>query len=67
MKKITYLTVLLLLGFVTMAQTKQIMLRSENNAECIKSDMESLRATFSFSDIEATILRQKKVSFLRFQ
>ena len=63
MKKITYLTVLLLLGFVTMAQTKQIMLRSENNAECIKSDMESLRATFSFSDIVSNDIETEKGVF----
>lgn len=62
-EKITYLTVLLLLGFVTMAQTKQIMLRSENNAECIKSDMESLRATFSFSDIVSNDIETEKGVF----
>ena len=36
-----------------MAQNSRIDLRSESKAECVKSDMTSLRASFSFSTIEA--------------
>ena len=49
-----FLTILFLVFICgnVMAQQK-IQLRSDNRAECIKSDMTSLKASFSFSTIEA--------------
>ena len=52
MKKTLLLFLVLFMGFQTYAQSK-IQLRSTNKAECVKSDMKSLKATFSFSGLEA--------------
>ena len=52
MKKIFTILFCLMLGFSAMAQQK-IQLRSIDRAECVKSDMQSLKASFSFSTIEA--------------
>jgi hypothetical protein len=51
MKRVFLSLVLLAFGLSTMAQ--QIQLRSADKAECVKSDMTGLRASFSFSTIEA--------------
>ena len=53
MKRVTILILLAMSTLFAMAQTGRINLRSESKAECVKSDMTSLRASFSFSSIEA--------------
>jgi gingipain K len=52
MKKVFISLLLVILGTSVMAQQK-IQLRSADRAECVKSDMNSLKASFSFSTIEA--------------
>ena len=52
MKKILLFFTIYLLGFSVFGQTK-IGLRSVDKAECVKSDMTQLKATFSFSGLEA--------------
>ena len=52
MKKTFVLFLLLTLCAATFAQGK-IQLRSIDKAECVKSDYQSLKATFSFSGLEA--------------
>ena len=51
MKKVL-LALLLILGMNAMAQQK-IQLRSADKAECVKSDFTSLKASFSFSGLDA--------------
>ena len=51
MKKVLFSLLLLAFGLSAMAQ--QIQLRSADKAECVKSDMTSLNASFSFSTITA--------------
>jgi len=51
MKKVLFSLLLLAFGLSAMAQ--QIQLRSADKAECVKSDMTGLKASFSFSTIEA--------------
>ena len=53
MKRVTILILLAMSTLFAMAQNGRIDLRSESKAECVKSDMTSLKATFSFSSIEA--------------
>ena len=52
MKKVLFSIFLLAIGIGAMAQ-QRIQLRSADRAECVKSDMTSLQASFSFSTIEA--------------
>ena len=52
MKKILLFFTIYLLGFSVFGQTK-IGLRSVDKAECEKSDLTRLKATFSFSGLEA--------------
>ena len=52
MKKHLFLVFSLMLSVSVMAQQK-IQLRSADKAECVKSDMTSLKASFAFSTIEA--------------
>ncbi len=52
---------LLAFGLSTMAQ--QIQLRSADKAECVKSDMTGLRASFSFSTIEAEDVESERGTF----
>ena len=52
MKKVLFTMLLLVIGLSAMAQ-QSIQLRSTDRAECVSSDMTSLRASFSFSTIEA--------------
>ena len=54
MKKLLFVLIILAMGLQTFAQTK-IQMRSADKAECVKSDMKSLQATFSFSGIEARL------------
>ena len=51
MKKLSLSLILMVFGLSGMAQ--QIQLRSADKAECVKSDMTGLKASFSFSTIEA--------------
>ena len=51
-----------MLGFSAFAQ-KEIKLRSADRAECTKSDMTSLKASFSFSTIEAEEVATKGGDF----
>ena len=53
MKRLTILILLAMSTLFAMAQTSRIDLRSESKAECVSSDMTSLKASFSFSSIEA--------------
>ena len=53
MKKTISILLSLMLSISVIAQQK-IQLRSVDKAECVKSDMTSLKATFSFSGLEAT-------------
>ena len=52
MKKVLLSMLLIAFGISAMAQ-QRIQLRSTDRAECVKSDMTSLQASFSFSTIEA--------------
>lgn len=53
MKRLTILILLAMSTLFAMAQNGHIDLRSESKAECVKSDMTSLKASFSFSSIQA--------------
>ena len=52
MKRVILFISLFIIGLNTYAQ-QNIQLRSADRAECVKSDMTSLKASFSFSTIEA--------------
>ena len=52
MKKAVFMFLAIALSVSVMAQQK-IQLRSTDKAECVKSDMTSLKASFSFSTIDA--------------
>ena len=62
LKKVLFSTLLLVLGFTVMAQ-QNIQLRSIDKAECVKSDMTSLKASFSFSTIEARDYESERGTF----
>ena len=62
MRKCFILLFCLLIGATAMAQNK-IQLRSADRAECVKSDMTSLKASFSFSTIEAEDMATKGGEF----
>ena len=62
MKRVLFLSLALLIGITAFAQTK-IQLRSTDRAECVKSDMTSLKASFSFSTIEAEDIATKGGDF----
>jgi hypothetical protein len=51
MKKVLFSLLLLAFGLCAVAQ--QIQLRSVDKAECVKSDMTGLKASFSFSSLDA--------------
>ena len=61
MKKVLFSLLLLAIGLSAMAQ--QIQLRSANKAECVKIDMTSLSASFSFSTIEAEDVESERGTF----
>ena len=61
MKKALFLLLLIASGLSAMAQ--QIQLRSADKAECVKSDMTSLKASFSFSTIEAEDYNSERGTF----
>jgi hypothetical protein len=52
MKKVLFLMLACALGFSVFGQT--ISLRSADKAECVKSDMNGLKASFSFSSLDAS-------------
>ena len=57
---------LLVIGLSAMAQQKQtIKLRSTDKAECVSSNMRSLKASFSFSTIEAEDYQSNRGTFSR--
>ena len=62
MKKLFLFALTLLLSFSVMAQQK-IQLRSADKAECVKSDMRSLKASFSFSTIDAQDYQSERGTF----
>lgn len=62
MKKILLFFTIYLLGFSVFGQTK-ISLRSVDKAECVKSDMTGLKATFSFSGLEANEVNTERGVF----
>ena len=53
---------LLVIGLSAMAQ-QRIQLRSVDKAECVRSDMASMKASFSFSTIEAEDYRSDRGTF----
>lgn len=61
MKKLSLTLILVAIGLSAMAQ--QIQLRSADKAECVKSDMTSLKASFSFSTIEAEDYNSERGTF----
>ena len=62
MKKLFLLCLVIVFGPTAFAQTK-ITLRSNDKAECVKSDMTSLKASFSFSTIEMENLDTQRGQF----
>ena len=62
MKKVCFILLTLMLSVSVMAQQK-IQLRSADKAECVKSDMTSLKASFSFSIIEAQDYQSERGTF----
>ena len=62
MKKLLLLVLALVIGATAFAQSK-IQLRSADKAECTKSDMRSLKASFSFSGIDAENVNTKGGEF----
>ena len=62
MKKVLFSIFLLAIGLGAVAQ-QRIQLRSADRAECTKSDMTSLQASFSFSTIEAEEVTTQRGQF----
>ena len=62
MKKLFLFAMTLILSVSVMAQQK-IQLRSADKAECVKSDMTSLKASFSFSTIDAQDYQSERGTF----
>ena len=62
MKKALLLVLVCALGFTAFGQQK-IQLRSADRAECVKSDMTGLKATFSFSGLEADKVQTARGEF----
>ena len=62
MKKLFFIAMTLMLSVSVMAQQK-IQLRSADKAECVKSDMRSLKASFSFSTIAAQDIQSERGTF----
>ena len=62
MKKLCFLFLTMVLSVSVMAQQK-IQLRSADKAECVKSDMTGLQASFSFSTIEAQDVESQRGTF----
>lgn len=63
MKKLSLLFVLVVCGFMAMAQNGRIGLRSTSRAEITKSDMTALRAVFSYGSIESVEFQSERGVF----
>ena len=62
MKKVLFSLLLFAFGINVMAQ-QNLQLRSIDKAECLKSDMTSLKASFSFSTIESRDYESERGTF----
>ena len=62
MKKVLFSMLLFVLGLTAMAQ-QSIPLRSADKADCIKTDMNGLKASFAFSTITARDYESKQGTF----
>ena len=62
MKKVVFILLSMMLSFSVIAQQK-IQLNSADKAECVKSDMTSLKASFSFSNFEAQDYESQRGTF----
>ena len=62
MKKVLFPMLLFFLGLSAMAQ-QSISLRSSDKAECVKTDMKGLKASFAFSSITARDYESKQGTF----
>ena len=62
MKKVLLIVLALVMGSIGYAQTS-IKFRSADKAECVKSDYSSLKATFSFSGLEADKVQTTRGEF----
>ena len=62
MKKLPLIVMALMLSISAIAQQK-IQLRSVDKAECVKSDMRILKASFSFSTIEAQDYQRERGTY----
>ncbi len=62
MKKTFFILLSMMLSISVVAQ-QQIQLRSVDKAECVKSDMTSLKASFSFSTIQAQDYESERGTF----
>ena len=62
MKKVLFSMLLFVLGLTAMAQ-QSIRLRSADKAECVKSDMNGLKASFAFSTINAQDYESEQGTF----
>ena len=62
MKKALFLVLVCALGLTAFGQQK-IQLRSVDRAECVKSDMNGLKASFSFSTLEANSVETPRGEF----
>ena len=62
MKKVLFFMLLFVIGLGAMAQ-QRIQLQSADKAECVKSDMTSLKASFSFSAIEVQDFESERGKF----
>ena len=62
MKRTLFIVLALVMSTIAFAQTK-IQLRSTDKAECVKSDYTSLKASFSFSGLEAQKIETVRGAF----
>ena len=62
MRKVLLILLAMVLGVSAMAQ-QRIQLRSVDKAECVRSDMRGLKASFSFSTIEAQKVATQRGDF----
>ena len=62
MRRIITIFICMMLSMSVMAQQK-IQLRTADKAECVKSDMTNLKASFSFSGIEAFEMKNDRGTF----
>ena len=63
MKKVFLTMMIVAIGLSAVAQQKIQLRSAADKAECVKSDMQSLKASFSFSTIEAKNMETKGGQF----